>query len=268
MHALLIAFHEAAHGGLCPWWPLNEYLARAIGGFACISVTLYRIVHQWHHAYLGTPRDEEFWPFTDPLAPRSTRLLAAGSELTLGLIHTPLIFLRALLRPGSRIQVNRWSLALIYAESALPILFWVGLGIAAWSWGFFPAYAAAYLAPAALAGNLQSWRKFIEHIGLTGRTWATLTRAIRPIDMPGHALSTSLLHEPYHDLHHRYPKIPQESLPKAAEVDPPTAEVRPVFPNYRAALSDLMPHLADPKFGPAWEKSARALDSSAMIDTW
>ncbi|MGL4422552.1 MAG: fatty acid desaturase, partial [Gemmataceae bacterium] len=95
MHALLIAFHEAAHGGLCPWWPLNEYLARAIGGFACISVTLYRIVHQWHHAYLGTPRDEEFWPFTDPLAPRSTRLLAAGSELTLGLIHTPLIFLRA-----------------------------------------------------------------------------------------------------------------------------------------------------------------------------
>ncbi len=27
-----------------------------------------------------------------------------------------------------------------------------------------------------LAGNIQSWRKYIEHIGLTGTTWATLTR--------------------------------------------------------------------------------------------
>ena len=35
-------FHEAAHGGLCPWRPLNEYLGRAIGLYGFMSLTLYR----------------------------------------------------------------------------------------------------------------------------------------------------------------------------------------------------------------------------------
>src|SRR3954454_23791763 len=51
MHFFLIAFHEAAHGGLCPWRPLNEYFGRAIGLFGFMSLTLYRAVHYWHHAY-------------------------------------------------------------------------------------------------------------------------------------------------------------------------------------------------------------------------
>ena len=46
-HSLVIAFHEAAHGSLCPWWPLNEYLGRVIGLSSFISLTLYRELHHW-----------------------------------------------------------------------------------------------------------------------------------------------------------------------------------------------------------------------------
>lgn len=249
MHFFLIAFHEASHGGLCPWRPLNEYLGRLIGLYGFMSLTLYRAVHHWHHAYLGTPRDEEFWPFTDPAAPRWKRRLAAAGELGAGLAYTPFLFARAFLRPGSRVALRR---PLIWVELLTPLVVWGGVFAAAvWS-GAVEYFLACYLIPAVLAGNLQSLRKYVEHIGLTGHSWATLTRAVRDDGRAGWVLSVSLLHEPFHDLHHRYPKIPQEELPKAAAVDPPPAGTTPVFPSYRAAFGDLLRTLRDPKFGPAW----------------
>src|SRR4051812_35537464 len=42
MHAQLIAFHEAAHGALCPVPFINGYLGRAIGMMGFMSLTLYR----------------------------------------------------------------------------------------------------------------------------------------------------------------------------------------------------------------------------------
>ena len=76
--------------------------------------------------------------------------------------------------------------------------------------------------------------------------------AVRPSGPAGHLLSESVLHEPYHDLHHRYPKIPYENLPAAAKVDPSKPGEVPLFANYWEALKDLLRGLADPKFGPAW----------------
>ncbi|QEL14526.1 fatty acid desaturase family protein [Limnoglobus roseus] len=253
-HSLVIAFHEAAHGSLCPWRPLNEYLGRVIGLQAFNSLTLYRELHHWHHAHLGTPRDEEFWPFTDPAQPRWKRRLAAVGELLFGTLYTPVLYLRALVRSDSRIRVGRSRRLMIWAEVLAPFVVWGGVaGVALW-YGVFAYFFLGYLLPAYLAGNIQSWRKYIEHIGLTGDSWATLTRAIRPPGWHGHVMSESVLHEPYHDLHHRYPKIPYESLPAAAKVDPPRSDDVPVFPSYRAALVDLLRDLGDPKFGPAWRE--------------
>lgn len=251
MHAFLIAFHEGSHDGMCPHKPLNEAMVRLVGGFSFMSITLYRAVHQWHHRYLGTPRDEEFWPFSDPGTSRGLRRAMAFTELNLGLLHTPLLFLRAWVRPGARLKLSRRDRWMARLELAFPVLMWSAVAAGTLWTGTFGYFLVGYLVPAFLAGNVQSWRKYVEHIGLTGSTWETLTRAIRPADAAGRALSVSLLHEPYHDLHHRYPKIPQRRLPDTAAVDPP-AEGRPVFSSYRAAVWDLCRGLGDPKFGPGW----------------
>lgn len=255
-HSLVIAFHEAAHGSLCPWWPLNEYLGRVIGLQAFNSLTLYRELHHWHHAHLGTPRDEEFWPFTDPANGKWKRRLAAFAELFFGILYTPILYLRAYVRRDSRMQVSTWRSVMIWSEALAPWLVWGGLAAVTLYYDVFLYYAIAYLIPAFVAGNIQSWRKYIEHIGLTGTTWATLTRAIRPKGAAGHLMSESILHEPYHDLHHRYPKIPYENLPAAAAVDPVRSEPVPLFAGYWGALKDLLKGLPDPKFGPAWRENA------------
>jgi fatty acid desaturase len=252
-HSLVIAFHEAAHGSLCPWWPLNEYLGRVIGLSSFISITLYRELHHWHHAHLGTPRDEEFWPFTDPDNGKGKRRLAAFAELFLGTLYTPFLYLRAYVRSDSRIQISLTRRLLLWLEVIAPFVVWGTVAAITISYEVFSYFLVGYLLPAFLAGNLQSWRKYIEHIGLTGNSWATLTRAIRDPGLVGHVVSEGLLHEPFHDLHHRYPKIPYENLPAAAKVDPLRKEELPVFGNYRAACWDLLKNLADPKFGPAWE---------------
>src|SRR5689334_2113462 len=62
MHGHLIAFHEAAHGSLCPVRWLNEGLGILVGLFSFMSLSLFRVVHHGHHAYLTTERDEELWP--------------------------------------------------------------------------------------------------------------------------------------------------------------------------------------------------------------
>src|SRR5262249_39749552 len=77
MHAHLIAFHEAAHGSLCPNRRLNDALGRFIGLFSFMSLSLYRAVHHTHHTFLAGVRDEELWPFVIPAAPRWLRCLAA-----------------------------------------------------------------------------------------------------------------------------------------------------------------------------------------------
>lgn len=253
-HSLVIAFHEAAHGSLCPWRPLNEYLGRVIGLQAFNSLTLYRELHHWHHAHLGTPRDEEFWPFTDPANGKWKRRLAAVGELGFGLIYTPILYLRAYIRSGSRIQIPTSRRLMIWAEALAPWIVWGGLAAVTIYYDVFWYYAISYLIPAFVAGNVQSWRKYIEHIGLTGESWATLTRAIRPTTAAGYWPSESVLHEPYHDLHHRYPKIPYENLPATAAVDPPKMEALPMYASYWDALKDLLRGLGDPKFGPAWRQ--------------
>jgi fatty acid desaturase len=253
MHALLIAFHEAAHGGLCPYRGLNGYLGRVIGVPGWMSLSLYRAAHHWHHAYLGDRRDEEFWPLNDPTASRSKRRLAAFLELVCGLGWTPFLFLRMFLRRGTAIR-NHGIRRVIWVELIGLGLFWAAtFGLVVW-FDVMTMFVVAYLIPAVIAGNMQSLRKYVEHVGLTGRGLA-LTRSVRNPSLVGRVISWLLFQEPFHDVHHLYPKVPQVALPLVAAAENPVPPELPVFPNYTTALLDLLRGLADPKFGKAWAEA-------------
>jgi fatty acid desaturase len=255
MHGLLIGFHEASHGLLRKTRRLNEIDGVIIGIFSLTSFSLYRAAHQLHHAYLATERDVELWPFVIPGMPRWVRVIAAVLELGLGLFFTPFLFIRTFLRPGSPIR-NKKLRRRIWAELALTIGVWVCLLAAvAWS-GAWKYFFWMYLAPAYLASNMQSWRKYIEHVGLTGSTVNSSTRSIVSEGLLGRFVAFTLLHEPFHGVHHRHAGLPHAELPlRVAELEPQNpGEVSP-FPSYRHAFMDLFRTLPDPRAGAQWLKA-------------
>jgi len=249
MHGIMIGFHEASHGLLRKSRPLNEADGMIIGVFSFMSFSLYRAAHQLHHAYLATERDIELWPFAIPGTPRWARILAAILELGVGLFYSPFLFLRAFLREGSPIR-NKKLRARIWAELALIAVVWFCiLAAIAWS-GVWKYFLWMYLAPALLAADMQSWRKYIEHVGLTGSTVNSSTRSIVSRGPLGWFVAFTLLHEPYHGVHHRHAGLPHAELPQHAwELEPANADEISPFPSYRHALMHLFRSLADPRVG-------------------
>src|SRR5207253_477601 len=123
---------------------------------------------------------------------------------------------------------------LIWIELAGLAAFWaVIIGLVVW-FDAIPVFVAAYLIPAVIAGNVQSLRKYVEHVGLTGRGHA-LTRSVRNPSWLGRLTAWLLFQEPYHDVHHLYPKVPQEALPVVAAAENPIPPELPVFRSYTAA---------------------------------
>jgi fatty acid desaturase len=255
MHGLLIGFHEASHGLLRKSRRLNEIDGIIIGVFSLMSFSLYRAAHQLHHAYLATERDIELWPYVVPGMPRWIRVFAALLELSLGLLFTPFLFTRTFLRAGSPLR-NRKLRRRIWAEYALMAGVWVCLLAAVTWWDAWKYFLWMYLAPALLAANLQSWRKYIEHVGLTGSTVNSSTRSIVSEGPLGRLVALTLLHEPYHGVHHRHAGLPHAELPQlVSELEPKNpGEISP-FQSYRHALSDLLRCLPDPRVGAQWLKS-------------
>ncbi|CAN5220337.1 hypothetical protein BH23VER1_BH23VER1_14900 [soil metagenome] len=252
MHGLLIGFHEASHGCLKKNRRFNEIEGLVIGTMSFMSFTLYRVAHQTHHAHLGTERDEELWPFVDPGAPRWARVLAAGFELGLGVLFTPFLFFRAFVRKGSMLRSPRIRKR-VWKEFAAIAIFWtLALAAVAYfdAWRYF---LWMFVVPAFVAGNLQSWRKYIEHVGLTGSTIRSGTRSIVADGWVGRLVSFTLLHEPYHGVHHLHVGLPHAELPgKAGSLAPERPDEIAPFPSYRHALLHLLKCLRDPKVGAQW----------------
>jgi fatty acid desaturase len=255
MHAHLIAFHEAAHGTLCPNRWGNDVAGVFIGSLSFMSLTLYRAVHHWHHAFLATERDEELWPFVAPGMPRWARRGVALIELTLGILFTPLLFLRAFLRRESPIQ-DRAVRRRIWAELALVVLVWGGIMAAVAGWGVWKFFLVMYALPGVVAGNMQSLRKYIEHMGLTGSTVLGATRSVVPAGPVGRLVAMSLFNISYHGVHHQFAKMPYGALPEFTPTLSPTLpEELPPFPSYRHAFRDMLGGLADPRVGPQWREA-------------
>ncbi len=256
MHGQLIGFHEASHGLLRKSRKLNELDGILIGIFSFMSFSLYRAAHQTHHMHLGTQKDEELWPFVEPGTPRWGRILAAIVELTMGIFFTPFLFMRTFFRKGSPIR-SRKVRRRIWAELVLAVVVWtVLLSVVAWldGWKYF---LWMYAAPAWIAGNLQSWRKYIEHVGLTGSTIRSATRSIVADGPVGRFVSLTLLHEPYHGVHHQRAGLPHPELPRyAADLEPEIPDEKKPFPSYRHAMVDLLRSLSNPRVGAQWKAVA------------
>lgn len=257
MHGLLIGFHEASHGLLRKSRRLNEFDGVLIGIFSFLPFSLYRVVHQMHHMHLATEKDTELWPFVLTGAPRWARRIAAFVELTLGLFYSPLIFLRVFLQRNSLVR-SRKVRRRIWAELALAAVVWTGVLAAFAFWGGWKYFLWLYLVPAIIAANLQSWRKYVEHVGLTGNTVNSSTRSIVPRSWLGRLVAYTLLHEPYHGVHHQNAALPHTILPRFTSVLTPTkpGDISP-FMSYRQALPDVIRSLANPRVGAQWCESQR-----------
>jgi fatty acid desaturase len=252
MHGMLIAFHEASHGLLRKNRRLNEIDGIIIGAMSFTSFNLYRAAHQLHHAHLATQKDEELWPFDIPGTPRWLRVLCAVLELTVGMFYTPFLFIRTFFRSGSPIR-NKKLRQRIWAEFTLiPVVWAVILGSVAVT-GTWKYFLWLYLVPAFLAANMQSWRKYIEHVGLTGSTVNGSTRSIIANGPLGKFVALSLLHEPFHGVHHWRSGIPHAELPLfASELEPKNPDEVAPFPSYWHAFKHLFRKLADPRVGSQW----------------
>jgi fatty acid desaturase len=254
MHGTLIGLHEAAHGLLRKSRRFNEFDGTVIGTLSFMSFSLYRVVHQAHHAYLASERDCELWPFSNPEIPRWRRCLAAFCELNFGLFYSPFVFMRVFLSSSSPVRNGRVRRR-IWAELGLMFVIWSTVIVLVATFGLWRYFLWLYLAPALLAANLQSWRKYIEHVGMTGDTVNGATRSIVARSLLGRLLAFSLLHEPFHGVHHQRAGLPHSVLPQYAEkLQPRNQGERRPYPSYRNALIDLMRCLTDPRVGPQWRR--------------
>lgn len=263
MHGALIGFHEASHGMLRKSKFLNEVDGVLAGVLSFMSFTLYRAAHQTHHMHLATERDEELWPFVKLDSPRWARRLAAAVELNAGLFFTPYLFLRIFLRKDSIIR-SRKVRRRIWGEFALMGIFWAAVVGGVAYWGLWNYFLWVYFLPGVIAGNLQSWRKYIEHVGLSGHTARSATRSIISDSWTGRLLSLTLLHEPFHGVHHLRAGLPHYELPHhAASLTPVHAGELAPFPNYWSAIRHLLGTLTDPRVGSHWPDRAMPTPSAS-----
>lgn len=258
MHGAAVGLHEATHGLLRRNRRLNEFDGVLLGLLGFMSFSLYRAAHQSHHAYLATSRDDELWPFVHPSTPRWGRVLAAFLELTLGIIYTPFLFLRTFLRKGSTIR-SRKVRRRIWMELVLMAVVWATVLVAVSHYRVWHYFLWMFLLPAFVAGNLQSWRKYIEHVGLTGSTANGSTRSIIAQGWIGKLIAFTLLHEPYHGVHHMRMGLSHAELPHyASDLIPQHPGERPPYRSYGHALAEVFRCLADPRVGAQWNDNTPA----------
>lgn len=252
MHGALIGFHEASHGILRKNRLLNEIDGVLAGVLSFMSFTLYRAAHQTHHMYLATEKDEELWPFVNVNTPRWARQLAAFIELNVGVLFTPFLFLRMFLKKGSFIR-SRKVRRRIWGELILMVTVWTLILTLVHLFQVWYYFLWCFAAPAVIAGNLQSWRKYVEHVGLYGHTAKSATRSIISDTWTGRFISLTLLHEPFHAVHHLRAGLHHYELPLHAKSLQPTTEgeLTP-FPSYGSAIKHLLSELADPRVGSHW----------------
>ena len=252
-HTILLAFHEASHGHLGPPRWVNEMRGINIGIVALVPLSVYRVVHGSHHAHLGEVKDEEMWPYCDPKVPRWIRVIMVWAELAIGYIVTPLIFFRAIVVNWNSISAPMRKR--IVREYALILLFW-GIALTVMHLqGWWTSFLACYLIPAILTGQVQSVRKYTEHLGLLGNTAETAARTIVPHTVVENAMSTTMLHVNYHSAHHQQAGLPYYALPAATNEAQIVQAGGRVYPTFWSAFYEMLPSLFDPRIGSQWLES-------------
>jgi fatty acid desaturase len=246
MFVFVLSFHDASHGRLYPASWINELHGHIVGTFSCVPLAVYRYAHARHHAQLGREGDPELWPFNSPRVSRPLRVMAAVAEILLGVIYTPLLFLRAVF-VGEKTPREKRAILVGYF---LCVVMWTTILVFVCEFHRWTIFLCASIVPMAISGMLQTLNKFEQHLGLHGQSVLGLTRTV--VDEHP-AVSAAMLYNDYHGTHHRYAKIPYYRLPHATPYTLANASERcPVFPSVLSATLDMLRCLADPKVGPQW----------------
>lgn len=248
-HALLLGFHETSHYVLHPNRKINELHGIITGTVILTPITAYRWVHNQHHTHLGTKRDTELWPYVDCTIPRWKRISAAIGELFFGFIYTPIIFFRGV---SVELSLPKPVMFRLRIEYILILVYWsISIFLITW-FGFWFEFIVGYLVGTWGAGNLQSWRKLTEHLGLFGNDVPSNTRTVIDLSALGKLVSASLFHIDLHGPHHKYGKIPCHNLPVATTL---VYDGEPnVYRHYPAAIWDMVKSLVNPRVGYQWIK--------------
>lgn len=250
----VIAFHDCSHDRLHPVHWMNEAFGHITGTLMFIPLSVYRHAHARHHAYLGTQDDPELWPFNVPGSSRVWRVTAAFLEIVFGLFYSPMLFLRSVLQgdvtPRERAAIVRGYMACFVT--------WTAILVVVYEYRLWGMLLVTAIIPMAISGVLQTVNKYIQHVGLHGRTVLGLTRTVIDEHKPSELVSSAMFYNDYHGTHHRYAKIPYYNLPAATPYTLAGAsEFCPVYKNLWYAFLAMVPCLADPKVGPQWLEAAQ-----------
>jgi fatty acid desaturase len=244
-----LSFHDASHGRMHPVPWLNELFGHIVGTLGFTPLHVYRHAHARHHAQLAREGDPELWPFNSPRIAQPLRISAAMAEIVLGVVYTPLLFLRSVfvgrLSPQERKLILRG-----YMGCAL---FWGALLAAAYAFSLWRPLLVGALVPMWIAGMLQTLNKYEQHLGLHGSTVLGLTRTVVDRSRASEIMSAAMLYNDYHGTHHRYAKIPYYHLPSATPFALAGArEPCSIYPNIVRAFLAMLRCLLNPKVGPQW----------------
>lgn len=198
-HALLVLFHEAAHGHLFRSRWLNDLCGRAFTGLPFgMSLERYREHHWKHHQYTNTPRDPDWgrkvehpaWQF--PKSP--ARFWRGFLPYLYGMGLVELWFARKVIgvdRPGLH------GALVFYALAAAGLT-------AAGAWAQFALYWV--LPYFLLVPPLMKVRSIAEHLALPNRGELTASRNI--VGSPVESFFFGPHGNSLHLIHHLFPQVP------------------------------------------------------------
>lgn len=233
-------FHEFTHRHThprCKWW------ARVIGTLILIPATAYRESHVRHHAYLNKPVDWELWPYSDPQRSRLFRIAFAWLDLVAGFLTSPYIYGRIFWHRESPLPAK--ARGAIAREYVAIVVFWTAALVAIGIYGQWTGFLRAWVLPWALAGVLQTGRKFTEHLGMSSYDPLRGTRTVYGGGLVTRICSYLNADIFIHGPHHRSPKVTADELHAFARSlqQRTDGEPLPFFPTYAAATRNMLPHL-------------------------
>lgn len=243
-------FHEASHQTISNSRQFSIAVGRVIGTMIFVPYSIYRESHIRHHAYLNKPTDWELWPYSDPTTSLWFRRIFCWLEFPLGVFTTPFAYGRLYFHSGSPLTDTRIRRQIGWEYVAM-LLTWTLILAAVAVTGSWALFLRAWVIPHWIAGVLQAFRKFTEHLGMKsydpllgartviGRRWVTRIACYLNFDI--------FMHGP----HHRHPRASTNQLREKMigyqQANPGNAY--PVFPTYWSAIVDMLPAIWNPGVG-------------------
>ena len=250
LQSMIIAVHESAHYGISSNRRINDFVGIVAGTITLSPMSVYRMLHRYHHGMTGSERDMEFWPYVNMSVPRWKRILSVMTELTLSSPYFICMFTRSILVGKMNDQVRKrcWIEFILALSVSFIVLIIVAIK------GWWVGYLIAYFIPMQLTGLLISWRRMVEHLGLCDEDMQRMTRLVAPTNKFEKFICALFFNEPFHAAHHAKPSAEWTTLPDVSyEMLAKSPELEDLhYTSYVYAIPDMLKHLSDPKIGKQW----------------